>query len=127
MRTLLNIGIIVSIILLTTVGLAKVIDRGSNYFTVYTPNDILYVDIDQLTIEFEVLEDKLTFSSKEELNSELGDITARMVQNTGFIEDIEHIELSQEHENPSLESFYIWTSDGHYLWENNKLLLVQSW
>ena len=91
--------------------------------TVYTNSDILYINIDSLTITSEVGYNK-RFKDFTELTKELAILTSDAVKESAMIADITLIEASEEYKE-SLDSFYIWTEKAQYLWEDNTITLIQ--
>ena len=119
MRNLLTF---IAIIVLIIVGL-RLTAKEPKELTVYTSTDILYINIDSLTITSEVGYNK-RFKDFTGLSKELEVLTSDAVKELATIADITLIEASEEYK-PSYDSFYIWTEKAQYLWEDNTITLIQ--
>lgn len=121
-NTMRNLLTFIAIVILIIVGL-RLSAKEPKELTVYTSTDILYINVDSLTISSEVGYNK-RFKDFTELTKELAILTSDAVKEFAAIADIVLIEPSEEYKE-SLDSFYIWTEKAQYLWEDNTITLIQ--
>ena len=121
-NTMRNLLTFITIVALFIVGL-RLTAKEPKELTVYTSTDILYINVDSLTITSEAGYNK-RFKDFTELTKELAILTSDAVKELSTIADITLIEASEEYK-PSYDSFYIWTEKAQYLWEENTITLIQ--
>lgn len=59
--------------------------------TIYTSDDIVYINVKEKTAEFEMSEDKITFASFAGLNAYIEDITVKTANVMGYWSDLDYL------------------------------------